>query len=80
VLVWKQGDTVPLGRDRTRRVLGVRDDYADQAPVLAVEDMPGAASSAAGLSCPSFGEGRAGGSAMAFDRRPAQLLPMRLLR
>jgi hypothetical protein len=29
-------------------VLGVRDDNADQPPVLVVEDVPGSASSAAG--------------------------------
>ena len=40
VLTWRQGDTIPLGADRTLRVLGVRDDDADQPPVLVVEDMP----------------------------------------
>jgi hypothetical protein len=40
VLRWRQGDTIPLGRDRTLRVLGVRDEDADQPPVLIVEDMP----------------------------------------
>jgi hypothetical protein len=45
VLTWRQGDTIPLGADRTLRVLGVRDDDADQPPVLVVEDMPGAATS-----------------------------------
>jgi hypothetical protein len=39
-LVWRQGDTIHLGRDRVLRVLGVRDDDADQAPVLVVEDLP----------------------------------------
>jgi hypothetical protein len=29
VLRWEQGDTIPLGRDRTLLVLGVRDDDAD---------------------------------------------------
>jgi hypothetical protein len=36
---------IPLGRDRRLRVLGVRDDDADQPPVLVGEDMPGAATS-----------------------------------
>jgi hypothetical protein len=45
VLVWKQGDVIPLGRDRSLRVLGMRDDAADQPPVLVVEDLPGTASS-----------------------------------
>jgi hypothetical protein len=47
VLVWKQGDQIPLNAERTLRVLGVRDDDADQPPVLVVEDMPGSGSSAA---------------------------------
>ena len=34
---WKAGDTVPLG-GRTLRVVDVRDDEADQPPVLVVED------------------------------------------
>ena len=33
---WKAGDTIPLGR-RTLRVVAVRDDDADQPPVLIVE-------------------------------------------
>lgn len=45
-LVWKQGDVIPLG-GRSLRVLGVRDDDADQPPVLVVEDMPESGSSAA---------------------------------
>jgi hypothetical protein len=45
VLAWRQGDTIPLSRERTLRVLGVRDDDADQPPILIVEDMPGAATS-----------------------------------
>jgi hypothetical protein len=40
VPLWEQGDTIPLTRDRTLRVLGVRDDDADQPPVLVVEDLP----------------------------------------
>lgn len=34
---WKAGDTIHLGR-RTLRVVGLRDDDADQPPVLVVED------------------------------------------
>jgi hypothetical protein len=34
---WRFGDTIPLG-GRMLRVLAVRDDDADQAPVLVVED------------------------------------------
>ena len=44
-LNWRQGDKIPLSADRTLRVLGVRDDDADQPPVLVVEDMPARASS-----------------------------------
>ena len=33
---WHPGDTIPLGR-RTLRVVAIRDDDADQAPVLVVE-------------------------------------------
>jgi hypothetical protein len=48
VYVWRPGDVIPLGADRSLRVLGVRDDDADQPPVLVVEDMPrGATSDAA---------------------------------
>jgi hypothetical protein len=35
---WSSGDTIPLGR-RTLRVLDVRDDDADEPPVLVVEDV-----------------------------------------
>jgi hypothetical protein len=35
---WGPGDTIPLGR-RTLRVVGVRDDEADQPPALIVEEM-----------------------------------------
>jgi hypothetical protein len=35
---WRPGDTIPLGR-RSLRVIGIRDDDADQPPVLVVEDM-----------------------------------------
>jgi hypothetical protein len=37
---WSAGDTIHLGRKRTLRVVAVRDDDADQPPVLVVEDMP----------------------------------------
>jgi hypothetical protein len=37
VYSWKEGDEIPLGR-RTLRVLGIRDDDADQPPVLIVEE------------------------------------------
>ena len=46
-LGWQQGDTIPLTAERTLRVLGVRDDDADQPPALVVEDMPVSGSSAA---------------------------------
>jgi hypothetical protein len=48
VLSWRRGDTIPLNADRTLRVLGVRDDDADQPPVLVVEDLPGSATRPAG--------------------------------
>jgi hypothetical protein len=35
---WHSGDTIPLGRGRTLRVVSVRDDEADRPPVLVVED------------------------------------------
>jgi hypothetical protein len=38
VLVWSPGDTIPLGPNRTLQVVRVRDEDADQAPVLVVED------------------------------------------
>jgi hypothetical protein len=41
---WRPGDTIPLG-DRILRVTDVRDDDADQAPVLVVEDLSETASS-----------------------------------
>ena len=34
---WREGDCVPLGK-RTLRVIGKRDDDADQPPVLVVEE------------------------------------------
>jgi len=36
---WRPGDTIHLGR-RTLRVVDLRNDDADQAPVLVVEDCP----------------------------------------
>jgi hypothetical protein len=36
---WKVGDTAPLGRTMLR-VVGIRDDDADQPPVLIVEEAP----------------------------------------
>ena len=42
---WSAGDTIHLGRGRTLRVVAVRDDDADQAPVLVVEDLSGSATS-----------------------------------
>jgi hypothetical protein len=44
-LDWRQGDTIHLTAERTLRVLGVRDDDADQPPALVVEDVPRAATS-----------------------------------
>jgi len=35
---WRPGDTIPLGRDRTLRVVDVRGDESDEPPVLVVED------------------------------------------
>jgi hypothetical protein len=34
---WREGDTIHLGK-RTLRVIGKRDDDADQPPVLVVEE------------------------------------------
>jgi hypothetical protein len=36
---WSPGDTIPIGRETTLQVVRVRDDDADQAPVLVVEDL-----------------------------------------
>jgi hypothetical protein len=36
---WQAGDAIPLGR-KTLRVVAVRDEDADQAPLLVVEDCP----------------------------------------
>jgi hypothetical protein len=35
---WRSGDEIPLGK-RTLRVVRVRDDDADQPPILVVEDV-----------------------------------------
>jgi hypothetical protein len=35
---WRPGDTIPLGH-RTLRVVGLRDEDADQPPMLIVEDV-----------------------------------------
>jgi hypothetical protein len=40
VLYWRPGDKIYLTAERTLRVLGVRDDDADQPPALVVEDAP----------------------------------------
>ena len=48
-LNWRQGDKIPLNAERTPRVLGARDDDPDQPPALVVEDLPGSATSAAGV-------------------------------
>jgi hypothetical protein len=36
---WQPGHTIPMGRDRMLRVVQIRDDDADQPPVLVVEDL-----------------------------------------
>jgi hypothetical protein len=38
---WSSGDTIPLGAGRTLRVVDIRDDDAEQPPVLVVEDIAG---------------------------------------
>jgi hypothetical protein len=40
-LNWRQGDKTYLTGERTLRVLGVRDDDADQPSALVVEDLVG---------------------------------------
>jgi hypothetical protein len=35
---WRSGDTIPLG-PKTLRVVDIRDDDAEQLPVLVVEDL-----------------------------------------
>jgi hypothetical protein len=39
VYVWRPGDVIPLGAERSLRVVHVRDDDADQPPALVVEDV-----------------------------------------
>jgi len=39
VTTWQPGDTIPLGPDRTLQAVRVRNDDADQVPVLVVEDV-----------------------------------------
>jgi hypothetical protein len=36
---WRPGDTIPLGPNRTLQVVRIRDDDADQPPVLVVQDL-----------------------------------------
>ena len=43
---WRAGDTIPFGH-KTLRVVSIRDDDADQPPVLVVEDVAEAGNSAA---------------------------------
>ena len=37
---WSIGDEIPLGSEGALRVVGKRDDDADQPPVLVVEEAP----------------------------------------
>jgi hypothetical protein len=70
VASWHQGDEIPLP-GRTLRVLGVRDDDADQPPALVVEDMPGTATKRRRLTFRRFGVGPGGvASARAFGSPP----------
>jgi hypothetical protein len=39
VLSWSPDDTIPLGANKTLQVVRVRDNDADQAPVLVVQDL-----------------------------------------
>jgi hypothetical protein len=36
---WRTGDTIPLGRERTLRVVGIVVTNEDEPPVLIVEDV-----------------------------------------
>jgi hypothetical protein len=36
---WRTGDSIPLGRDRTLRVVGIVARAEDEPPVLIVEDV-----------------------------------------
>jgi hypothetical protein len=41
VPIWRSGDTIPLGRDKTFRVIEVRPgSVPDDSPVLVVETVP----------------------------------------
>jgi uncharacterized protein YijF (DUF1287 family) len=42
---WRAGDTIPIRRDRTLRVVGIVVTNEDEPPVLIVEDMAEGASS-----------------------------------
>jgi hypothetical protein len=46
ILSWEPGDTIPVDARRTLQVVRVRDDDADQAPALVVQDVPERASGA----------------------------------
>lgn len=35
---WRPGDTIPISAERSLQVVRIRDDDADQPPVLVVED------------------------------------------
>ena len=43
---WRVGDTIPLGRDRALRVVGIVVSNEDEPPILIVEDVAERASSA----------------------------------
>jgi hypothetical protein len=43
---WRPGDTIPIGRDRTLRVVGIVVSNEDEPSVLIVEDVAERASSA----------------------------------
>jgi hypothetical protein len=45
-LRWEPGDKIPLSAKRTLQVVRIRDDDADQAPVLVVQDLAQRASGA----------------------------------
>ena len=45
---WRVGDAIPIGRDRTLRVVGIVVSNEDEPSVLIVEDVAEKASSAAG--------------------------------
>jgi class 3 adenylate cyclase len=62
-LNWRQGDKIPLTAERTLRVLGVRDDDADQPLALVVEDLPGSATRRALAAGDSVEVGRRGSTA-----------------